>query len=215
MCFPAIAPALPAILGGLGVAQTGLQYMGARRQAKQQAQFQAMATAAELGRVAAERTSVRMRQAQEQEAVGRELEQVHRKSQAALSRAVVSAGEAGVAGASVQALMDDYMRQEGAYRASILRQQALGKISTSMALEDVGLASQQRLMQINQPIDKPNPLGAVIGAVSSGLSGYSTGLKMQSMMGGVGSRITNPVGTTRRASGRLTIQGQKGDYVLF
>ena len=42
MCFPAIAPVLPgAILGGLGVAQTGLQYMGARRQAKQQAQFQA------------------------------------------------------------------------------------------------------------------------------------------------------------------------------
>jgi hypothetical protein len=81
-----------------------------------------------------------MRQAQEQEAVGRELEQVSRKSQEALARARVSAGEAGVAGASVQALMDDYTRQEAGYRAALLRQQELGGVATGLGLEQAGFA---------------------------------------------------------------------------
>jgi hypothetical protein len=112
MCFPG----LPAVMAGLAVASGGAQYFGARQQAKTQARYQAQASAAERLRLQQEQTSMRMRQAQEQEAVGRELEQVSRKSQAALARARVSAGEAGVAGASVQALMDDYMRQEAGYR---------------------------------------------------------------------------------------------------
>ena len=182
MCFPAIAPALPAILGGLGVAQTGLQYVGARQQAKQQARFQAQAQAAERQRFLQEQTSLRMRQAQEQEAVGRELEQVSRKSQAALARARVSAGEAGVAGASVQALMDDYMRQEAGYRSALARQQELGAVGTGMQLEQAGFATQQRQIGLSQPIDRPSPLGAVLGAVSSGLGGYRTGLDIQSRM---------------------------------
>ena len=180
MCFPAIAPALPAILGGLGVAQTGLQYMGARRQARQQAAYQAQAQAAERQRFMQEQTSLRMRQAQEQEAVGRELEQVSRKSQAALARARVSAGEAGVAGASVQALMDDYMRQEAGYRSALLRQQEMGALATGLGLEQAGFATQQRMIGLSQPIDRPSPLGAVLGAVSSGLGGYRTGLDIQS-----------------------------------
>ena len=179
MCFPAIAPALPGILGGLGVAQTGLQYMGARQQAKQQAELQRQAQAAERQRFMQEQTSLRMRQAQEQEAVGRELEQVSRKSQAALARARVSAGEAGVAGASVQALMDDYMRQE-AGQSSILRQQEMGALATGLGLEQAGFATQQRQIGLSQPIDRPSPLGAVLGAVSSGLGGYRTGLDIKS-----------------------------------
>ena len=181
MCFPAIAPALPAILGGLGVAQTGLQYVGARQQAKQQAAYQRQAQEAERQRFMQEQTSMRMRQAQEQEAVGRELEQVSRKSQAALARARVSAGEAGVAGASVQALMDDYMRQEGAYRASILRQQELGALGTGLGLEQAGFATQQRQIGLSQPIDKPSPLGALMQAGQQAISGYRTGLQLKSM----------------------------------
>ena len=123
-----------------------------------------------------------MRQAQEQEAVGRELEQVSKKSQAALARARVSAGEAGVAGASVQALMDDYMRQEGGYRAALLRQQELGGIATGMGLEQAGFATQQRQIGINQPIDRPSFLSGALSTVRGGLSGYRTGLDISSRM---------------------------------
>jgi len=187
MCNPAAALA---VVGGL---QAGVQFAGARQQAKAQAAYQAQAAAAEQQRALQEQSSIRMQQAQQQEATARELEQVGRKSREALARARVSAGEAGVAGASVQALMDDYSRQEAGYRAATLRQQELTGVGTQLGLEQAGLASQQRLIGINQPINKPSVLGAVLQAGSQAMSGYATGQGISSRMGGTGSGI--PKGT--------------------
>ena len=188
MCHPAAL----AVISGV---QAGMQFAGQRRMAQQQAAFQAQAAAAERQRFQQEQTSMRMRQAQEQEAVGRELEQVSRKSQAALARARVSAGEAGVAGASVQALMDDYMRQEGGYRAALLRQQELAGVATGLGLEQAGFATQQRQIGIDRPIDRPSFLTAGLGAVSSGLSGLRTGLDIGSRMGRRSKSSVAPAGT--------------------
>ena len=181
-------PAALAIIGGL---QVGMQFAGQRQQARAQARYQAKAAEAERQRFMQEQTSMRMRQAQEQEAVGRELEQVSRKSQAALARARVSAGEAGVAGASVQALMSDYMRQEAGYRAALLRQQEMGGLATGLGLEQAGFATQQRQIGINQPISRPNVLGALLQAGQQAMSGYATGLQIQGMStGGFGGTST-------------------------
>lgn len=189
MCFPG----LPAVMAGLAVASGGAQYLGARQQAKTQARYQVQASAAERKRLQQEQSSMRMRQAQEQEAVGRELEQVSKKSQAALARARVSAGEAGVAGASVQALMDDYMRQEGGYRAALLRQQELGGISTGMGLEQAGFASLQRQIGINQPINRPSLLTSVLQTGTAALGAYGAGLQIQGASGGgFGGTATQP-----------------------
>jgi hypothetical protein len=163
----------------VGALSSGVSFAGQRQQAKAQQQYQAQAAQAERQRFQQEQTSMRMRQAQEQEAVGRELEQVSRKSQAALARARVSAGEAGVAGASVQALMDDYMRQEAGYRSALLRQQELGGIATGMGLEQAGFATQQRQIGINQPIDRPSFLEGALSTVRGGLEGYRTGLALK------------------------------------
>jgi hypothetical protein len=147
MCHPA---AIPIVTAAVGIGQAALGYSGARRQAKQQAAFQAQAAAAERQRFIQEQTSIRMRQAQEQEAVGRELEQVSRKSREALARARVSAGEAGVAGASVQALMDDYTRQEGAYREALLRQQELGQVLNKQGLRRLNVRSVLDNLSVDQ-----------------------------------------------------------------
>jgi hypothetical protein len=178
MCDPITATAVAASVGS-----SIAQFAGARQQAKAQAAYQAQSAAAERQRALQEQSSIRMRQAQEQEATARELEQVSRKSQEALARARVSAGEAGVAGASVQALMDDYTRQEAGYRAATLRQQELTGVGTQLGLEQAGLASQQRLIGIQQPISKPSFLTAGLSAISGGLSGYRTGLDISSRMG--------------------------------
>ena len=200
MCHPAAIPIATAVIGA---ASTGLQYAGARRQAKQQEAYQRQAQAAERQRFQQEQTSMRMRQAQEQEAVGRELEQVSKKSQAALARARVSAGEAGVAGASVQALMDDYMRQEAGYRSALLRQQELGALGTGLGLEQAGFATQQRMISLSQPIDRPSGLGAVLGGIQSGLGGYRTGLTIGSMFGGGGdSNPPIPKGSVKTTDAR-------------
>jgi len=179
----ATATGLAATSAAIGTASAGMQFAGQRQQAKQQAAYQAQAAAAERQRFLQEQTSLRMRQAQEQEAVGRELEQVSRKSQEALARARVSAGEAGVAGASVQALMDDYVRQEGGYRAALLRQQELGQVATGLQLEQAGFGTQQRQIGINRPINRPSGLVASLSAFQQGLGGYATGLQIGQMRG--------------------------------
>jgi hypothetical protein len=197
-----------------GIASPLVSYAGQRKQAKAQAQYQKQAQAAERQRFQQEQTSMRMRQAQEREAVGRELEQVSRKSQAALARARVAAGEAGVAGASVQALMDDYMRQEAGYRAAILRQQELGSISTGLGLEQAGFATQQRMIGLSQPIEKPSFLTAGLSALSGGLSGMRTGLDISSRMGGGGATgsLADYTSTPRQlGSSDLTLSG--GYYI--
>jgi hypothetical protein len=201
MCNPAAIGAIGAIAG---VGSSAASYFGQRQQAKQQAAYQAQAAAAERQRALQEQSSMRMRQAQEQEATARELEQVSIKSREALARARVSAGEAGVAGASVQALMDDYTRQEAGYRAAALRQQELGGIGTGLALEQAGLASRQRLIGINQPIDKPSPISALLGAVSGGLSGYATGQSISSRMGSASKK-----GTTAAQSYTQAMTGRR------
>ena len=188
----------------VGVASSGAGYIGQRQQAKAQAAYQAQSAAAERQRALQEQSSIRMRQAQEQEATARELEQVSRKSQEALARARVSAGEAGVAGASVQALMDDYTRQEAGYRAATLRQQELTGVGTQLGLEQAGLASQQRLIGIQQPISKPSFLTAGLSAISGGLSGYRTGLDIGSRMGS-----SSKTGTTAAQSYTQAMTGRR------
>ena len=169
MCLP-----LAAIGAATGVLSSGLSYAGQRQQAKQQAAYQRQAQAAERQRFQQEQTSMRMRQAQEQEAVGRELEQLSLRTRQAISRTKENP--------YAQALANDYLRQEGAIRASLLRQRELGEIATGLGLEQAGFATQQRMIGLSQPIDRPSGLGAVLGGIQSGLSGYRTGLDISSRM---------------------------------
>ena len=160
----------------IAVGSSVAQYAGQRKQARAQARYQAQAAAAERQRFLQEQTSLRMRQAQEQEAVGRELEQLSLRTRQAISRTKENP--------YAQALANDYLRQEGAIRASLLRQRELGEIATGLGLEQAGFATQQRMIGLSQPIDRPSPLGAVLGGIQSGLSGARTGLTLQGMMGG-------------------------------
>lgn len=205
----------PATIGAIvGVASAGAGYAGQRQQAKAQAAYQAQSAAAERQRALQEQSSIRMQQAQQQEATARELEQVSRKSQEALARARVSAGEAGVAGASVQALMDDYTRQEAGYRAATLRQQELRGVGTQLGLEQAGLASQQRLIGIQQPINRPSLLVSGLQAVSGGLSGYAAGQDISSRMAGASTTgITQTTAGTYRGGSGGTMA--PGGYSLF
>ena len=179
MCDPTVIAGIGAATGALSA---GLGYVGQRQQAKQQAASQAQSVAAEQQRALQEQSSIRMRQAQEKEATARELQQVNVKSMEALARARVAAGDTGVSGASVTALMDDYTRQQAGYRGALLRQQELSGVATGLGLEQAGLASQQRLIGINQPINKPSALGAILQGTSQAMSGYSAGLTIGDRM---------------------------------
>jgi hypothetical protein len=190
MCAPAVFA-----IGSLvvGLASSALQYVGAQRVANQQASYQNQMVGMEYQRAAQEQqqlllknqqeqASLRLRQAQEKEAATRELAKVSMEARAASSRAVVAAGEAGVTGLSVDALLGEIRRQELGYFETTTRQgqmrdsyydQSLTNMTTGlgMNLETSRLASQMNVNQINRPIQKPsfasfmiNNSSAVLGA---------------------------------------------------
>jgi hypothetical protein len=122
-----------------------------------------------------EQSSIRIRQAQEKEATAREIGEISKKALEAMSTATVSAGESGVAGLSVDTLLDDYTRQEAAYRMGVTRQQEMKDLQTGLALTDAGFRSQNRLIDIN----RPSFLTGAVNVASSGLSGLRTGLELK------------------------------------
>ena len=124
---------------------------------------------------------MRMRQAQEHEATSRELADIALKSREAVSRASTSAGESGVAGLSVNALMDDYMRQEADYRVATLQQQEWRDVNAGLALTDAGYRTQQNLIGINRPLSSPSFLEGAFGVASGAVKGHRTHLEIKKM----------------------------------
>ncbi len=173
----------------LGAASSGASAIGARQQAKAQYQaqlqqnemqrrYQAQAAAAERQRALRQMTGERMQQAQQEEAIGRQTRERELATQAAVG--LEQARDRGVAGQSVTAVMGEYLANLGAAREALGRQQELIGVGKGFALEDIGLASQQRLISIDQPIStpiRPRGLGIqdVLSVATGGLQGYQLG----------------------------------------
>ena len=190
MCLP-LAAAIPLISAGVGAASAGLQYAGQRRQAKAQAAFQAQSIAAAQKKAGFQRTSEILEAQQKRLALAQETGKITKAAREKLASATVSAGEAGVSGLSVQALMDDYVRQQAGLQAAVTTQEKLYGLQTGMGLQQLGLASQQEILGLSQPISKPSLLTSGLQAVSGGLSGYAAGSGIASRMGSNRPRTIN------------------------
>ena len=184
MCLP-----LAAIGAIAGAGSSLLGYAGQRQQAKQQAAYQAQSIAAAQRKAGFQRTSQILEAQQKQLALAQEKGKVTKAARERLASATVAAGEAGVSGLSVQALMDDYIRQQAGKQVALTTQEKLYGLQYGMGLRQLGLASQQEILGLSQPIEKPSLLSAGLGAISGGLSGYRTGLD-------IGSRIPKKQTTT-------------------
>jgi len=194
----------PATIGAIvGVASAGAGYAGQRQQAKQQAAYQAQSIAAAQKKAGFQRTSQILESQQKKLALAQESAKITKKARETLASATVSAGEAGVSGLSVQALMDDYVRQQAGLQAAVTTQEKLYGLQTGMGLQQLGLASQQEILGLSQPISKPSLLTTGLQAVSGGLSGYRTGLD-------IGSRMKTPkTGTTSAQSYTQAMTGRR------
>ena len=178
MCLP-----LAAIGAIAGVASAGAGYIGQRQQAKAQAAYQAQSIAAVQKKEGFQRTSQLLESQQKKMALAQETSKITKAAQEKLASATVSAGEAGVSGLSVQALMDDYVRQQAGLQAAVTTQEKLYGLQTGMSLQQIGLASQQEILGLSQPINRPSLLLSGLQAVSGGLSGYAAGQSISSRMG--------------------------------
>jgi hypothetical protein len=202
MCFPAIGAAMAgygstaaATAAGMssmslgligastvaGIASPLVSYAGQQKQAKQQRRYQAQAAEAERQRFIQEQSALRMRQAQEQEALHTELGDIALKSREAISRYGVSAGEAGVSGASVAMGGEDLTREWLNYSTRVTRQQELRNINAELALTDAGYRTMQNQIGIGKPVQGPSWLTTGLGAVKGFTDAKRLGMEIKRM----------------------------------
>jgi len=207
MCLP-----LAAIGGIAGVVGAGAGFIGQRQQAKAQAAYQAQSIAAAQKKEGFQRTSQLLESQQKRMALAQETSKITKAAQEKLASATVSAGEAGVSGLSVQALMDDYVRQQAGLQAAVTTQEKLYGLQTGMSLQQIGLASQQEILGLSQPINRPSLLTTGLQAISGGLSGYAAGSDIASRMG-----TPSPTGTLNVAPRKIGLSNVKygGGYKIL
>lgn len=170
MCPPAIIASV-----ALGAAQAGMSIIGQQQQAKTQEKMQKNASLAEQQRHLQEMSAMRLRERQEKVAAAQGIQQSTKKAREARATARVSAGESGVAGLSVDALINDLTRQEAEYSFSVQQQQQFNQVNRDLAFQDGAMQSRMNLLSINKPIAQPNYLGAVLDGAQTGMSAYSFG----------------------------------------
>jgi hypothetical protein len=98
-----------------------------------------------------------------------------KKAREAVSTAQVSAGESGVSGLSVDALLQDYENQSLAYNMALTGQQEMRDVQTGLALTDAGFRTVNNQIGINRIVSKPGFLEGGLRVASSGLSGFASG----------------------------------------
>jgi chorismate mutase len=148
--------------------------MGQNQMAKTQAKVQKNASIAERQRYLQEVSSMRVQQGQEQVAAAQRVNESARKAREARATARVSAGEAGVAGLSVDALINDLTKQEAEFNFATQQQLQMNDVGRNMQLENAGLSFTNNMLRINKPIEQPDYLGAAISGAQTGMSTYST-----------------------------------------
>jgi len=153
MCEPTTV-ALAALASS--AAQAGLTIAQGNSDAKAQAGYQRQLTAATNTQAAAQASALRQQQAQANESSARETEKARLASQRAKATATVAAGEAGVSGNSVDALLAEYNTQLGQLKEATLRQQQLRDAAYQDEAEAVRTGASYQGLQINAPVAGPN-----------------------------------------------------------
>ena len=163
----------PLIPAALGVAQTASSIIGQRQQAQMQEQAQRTASQQERQRYIAEVSAMRTQEQQEMVARAQRIQEASRKAMEARARATVSAGESGVSGLSINALLGDLTRKEAEYTFSEQQQAGMTSVGRQLQLQEAGIGFNRNMLRINRPIEQPDYLGSAFGGIQTGLSNYS------------------------------------------
>lgn len=153
-------------------AQAGLTVAQSNTDAKSQARYQRELTTATNTQAAAKASALRQQQAQASESSARETEKARLASQRAKATATVAAGEAGVSGNSVDALLAEYDVQLGQFKEATLRQQQLRNTAYQDEAEAVRTGASYQGLQINTPVSRPNVGAAALQFGASALGIY-------------------------------------------
>ncbi len=117
-------------------------------------------------------SQLRIQQAQNAESVARDNERARLAAQRSKASATVAAGEAGVTGNSVDALLGEYDAQLGQYREATLRQRQLNDQGANTQIDAIRTGTRYQNLQINAPISGPNYAAIGLGFLKDSLGTY-------------------------------------------
>lgn len=153
-------------------ATTGLSFIGQSQAASAQAAAnQATAESARQSAVIQHRT-IRERTRQEREAAAQGLENANRSQRAAQGRAFVAAGEGGVTGNSVNALIGDIAMSFGRDRTAIRRNLASTERQLELGAEGINARTESTINSLPRP-QEPDPFGAGLQIIGGGINAYN------------------------------------------
>jgi hypothetical protein len=211
MCDP-----VTATLVATSVGSNIAGFVGARQQAKAQMALQSQQIRAAQQKLGFQRTAALLERQQQEKAVAQEKGRAAKAGEAIVSRAGVAALESGVSGLSVQALMDDYIRQQAGQVAALTSQDKLYALRHGLNLQQLGMASEQEILGLSKPISKPSLLSGALSIASGAMSGYSAGKSFQNTIRppaidtgmGISSYMPGTDQYTLPARGPLAIRGR-------
>lgn len=190
----------------VGAISTAASIKSQKAAIKAQEKAQANASALERARYLNEVSVTRQRQRQEQIVAAQQLQEGQTQAMQARATARTSAGESGVAGLSVDALINDLTRQEAEYSFNITQQQKFQEQNTNNVLEAAGLGFTAEMLRINKPIPKVDYFGAALKGAEVGI-GFSKAAGKAGFFdkGKAGSSTPLPLGASDLAPSTSTI----------
>lgn len=172
------------IMAVVGASSAVSSHIGQRQAASAQTRYQQSLMAAERERQQQAETNLRLRQQDEQEARSRELAKVSQEASAMASRNITAAGEAGISGASVDALLAEGTRRELDFYESMTRQGQLQSTAYSREIEAGRQGSAMKMLDINRPVSKPSFANLAIDLAGAGMQTYDFAQKQYQASGG-------------------------------
>ena len=166
MCLFAATPAAGAAMSAstaLQIGGTALGFIGQQQQARASQRVADQGTERALENYKIQTGQAYRRLEQERMAAAQEISDVARASRRAQSTAIVSAGEAGVGGKSVDAMLDDFERQELLYAEKVRTNLGFTEANVQDQLESIRVGTQGRIEDLqSRVIQRPSFLGAAL-----------------------------------------------------
>lgn len=158
-------------LATLQVAQTVSSLKGQMDTAKAQEKFNNKQRDQALIAMGENNNQINLAQEQQRQQAMSQVEQNNKAARDALSTAQVSAGENGVSGLSVDALMGDILGQQSMFNESV-KQNYMGQVMANETSRRNVHTDASNLVNSLQPVAAPDYLGAALRIGQAGVQGY-------------------------------------------
>lgn len=159
------------LMTALAVASAGMSYMGQAQAAKAQEAANRQATALALQNQQLQIRALQNQEDEDRAATQNEVLSNSRAADAARATSMVAAGEAGVSGLSVDALLGDLVMQETNNRNNLLTSQDYRQRQRQLDREGVGITTRSQINQL-PTVQKPSILGSALQAGIDGVGAY-------------------------------------------